>query len=387
MDRRHFMKVLGIGSAVTSDASVGAVSSRHESSCQSIDTLEFGELCQTDVVLIACGGAGIEMTKGIEKVAYGIPRIIALDTDKRALLSARHCDAFFWVRREDGREVASADEAWYASEARREEIRRLVGRPAVAIIVTGLGGAAAFGLPYMVASCARQAGALTLAFATWPLAYESPDSESLAPAAKSVLSEKVHNLLIYDHRIVDRCIPTACRKSSIYRYASFGLRQYLWNTVGCLNRYGILAIDWEDVRTVLSQTPDHPDSVGQYSCPASRLGWGSAEGVDRARQAAQKALQHPLIEIEKLSPLHGISVSIRAASRTLPLREIHTIMDHVRQFGAPSTWVVFSADSDDTLRGKLQVSVIAVPKGEAWLDETHAVTGHPKTPAVDLAGS
>lgn len=364
MDRRHFLKLVGISGAATGGAANGQVISGRIIPTRTPSDIELNSGFDGEYILIACGGAGIEMTKGIDKFTYGISRIVALDTDKLTLRHAHHCDAVYWVRCKDGSEVTSGDEAWYAVEECKDKIARLIGTPLLAIIVTGLGGVAGCGLQYMAARCVKESGATSVAFATLPLAYENQDAPALASASKLFLNQEVDNLLTYDHRLVDRFLPAFSGYASVYDYAVLGLRQYLWNTVGCHTRQGIIGIDFEDVRTVLRHKPYDEDQEGLYSWPTSKLGWGSASGPDRGTQAAAMALRHPLLEVDHLGPLHGASVSIRATRRTLKLNEVNEVMSVVKARCDPYTHIIFSADADDTLADRLQVSLILVPKGD-----------------------
>ena len=364
MDRRDFLGLAGVSG--TSHVVSAQEQFFHLPAVTKHPEDDLNPLRRTDknVVLIACGGAGIEMTKGIDKLTYGINRIVALDTDKNVLRRAHHCDAVYWVRRKDGREAKTADGAWEAAEERRNEIANLVGTHHLAILVAGLGGRAGFALPHMAALCARWNGAMTLAFATLPLAYERNNAAKVASASVIVLNEAVHNLLIYDHRVVDRCLPANSRFSSTYEYAVYGLRQYLWNTVGCLTRQGMVGVDFEEWRTVFCHKPEEAEREGVYSWPTARLGWGCATGPDRALLAARFAIQHPLLEADQLRPHHGLSISIRAARKRLNEKEINAAANAVIAHCDPDIRVTLSVDADDTLDDRLEVSVVLVPQGD-----------------------
>lgn len=364
MDRRHFLKLVGVSGTVTGEAANSQAIRERTIPMPTSSNIELNSEFDGEYILVACGGAGIEMTKGIDKVAYGISRIVALDTDKLTLRHAHHCDAVYWVRRKDGSEVISGDEAWHAAEESKDKFSQVIGTPHLAIVVVGLGGAAGFGLPYMAARCAKQAGATSVAFATLPLAYEGDEVPALAFAGQSVLNQEVHNLLTYDHRLVDRFLPAFSGYASVYDYAVQGLRQYLWNTVGCHTRQGIVGINFEDVRRVLGHKPDDEGREGLYSWPTSKLGWGSASGPDRAHQAAAMALRHPLLEVKHLGKLYGASISIRATRSTLKMKEVSEVMSAVKAQCNPDAHFIFSADADDTQGDRLQVSVILVPKGD-----------------------
>lgn len=364
MNRRHFLKLVGVSSAVTCGAANSQVIPEQTIPMRTPSDIELNSEFHGEYILVACGGAGIEMTKSIDKVTYGISRIVALDTDKLALRHAHHCDAVCWVRRKDGSDVTSGDEAWHAAEESKDKIAQLIGTPHLAIIVVGLGGATGFGLPYMVARCAKQAGATSVAFATLPLAYEGDEVPALASAGQLVLNQEVDNLLTYDHRLVDRFLPAFSGYSSVYNYAQLGLRQYLWNTVGCHTRQGIVGIDFEDVRTVLHHKPDDEGFEGLYSWPTSKLGWGSACGPERGHQAVVMALRHPLLETEHLGQLYGASVSIRATRGSLKMKDVNDAMNVIKKQCDSDTRIIFSADADDTLDDRLQVSVILIPRGD-----------------------
>lgn len=363
MDRRQFLKLVGVSGAATGGAAYGQVIAERDIPLRKQSDIALNSEFDGEYILIACGGAGIEMTKSIDKVTYGISRIVAIDTDKIALRHAHHCDAVYWVRRKDGREVTSGDEAWHAAEESKDKIAQLIGMPHLAIVVTGLGGAAGFGLPYMAARCAKQAGAMSIAFATLPLAYESNDAPALASGGQLLLNNEVHNLLTYDHRIADRLLPAFGGHSSLYDYATQGFRQYLWNTVGSYSRDGLVGLDFEDVRTVLRHKPDK-DREGLYSWPTSRLGWGCATGPDRAHQAAVMALRHRILDADHIGSLHGASVSIRVARGEVKMKVVNEVINVVKDHIGPNAYLIFNLVADDSLDDRLQVSVILVPKGD-----------------------
>lgn len=367
MNRRDFLKLASVSGTFSVSAAQGEVldvGKIHRQGVREVDVLLKYEL---DTILIACGGAGIEMIKGIDRVAYGISRIVAIDTDKAVVRNTPHCDSVLWLRNKDGRAVKSIDECWEAADNQQALFSDLIGTPALAIIVTGLGGAAGFCAAYMAARCARQAGAMTLAFATLPLACERKTPEGLGLTSSYVISEVVDNLLIYDHRIADRCLPAITRFSSTYEFSVLGLRQYLWNTVGCLTRLGLVGMNFEDVRSIFCRDPNAEEREEFCSWPTSRLGWGTASGGDRAQLAASMAVQHPLLEAEKLRPYFGVSVSIRSARKLLNLNEVGVVMSLIKSHCDPDARIVFSADADDALEDRLQVSVILVPKEDVRL--------------------
>lgn len=209
MDRREFLKTFGAIAAVAPEMSRIGSSPEHDDSRQSSSSVNFSPLPHYDIVLIGLRWRGYRDDERHRqsrlwhssdcRARHGQTYMVADRTSLRRLLLDT---AGGWHRghnrgrsmercgRSNRRHSTAYRTAPHSHHRDRPRQRR------------GLRFA------YRAAICARQAGALTLAFATLPLAYERPDTESLASAGVSMLQRGVHNLVTYDHRIADRCIPT-----------------------------------------------------------------------------------------------------------------------------------------------------------------------------------
>jgi cell division protein FtsZ len=94
------------------------------------------------------------------------------------------------------------------------------------------------------------------------------------------------------------------------------------------------------------------------------MGTAMANGIDRARLAAEQAVTSPLLEGVDLSGARGVLVNI-TASRTLKLRETRTVMETISAFAAEDATVIMGAVYDDTLGDNLRVTVVATGLGRA----------------------
>ncbi|MDR2786842.1 MAG: cell division protein FtsZ, partial [Candidatus Accumulibacter sp.] len=129
----------------------------------------------------------------------------------------------------------------------------------------------------------------------------------------------------------------------------------LCNAVGgiaeIINSPGLVNVDFEDVRTVMSE-------MGM-----AMMGSASASGVDRARIAAEQAVASPLLEGVNLSGAKGVLVNI-TASPNLKMKEVYEVMGIVKGFAADDAHVIFGAVYDEDMEDELRVTVVATGLGQ-----------------------
>lgn len=305
------------------------------------------------ITLVACGGAGIAMTRHIDKVRYGLHKIIAIDTSRRSLNGAPDADQRIFLAWANNRKPRTIDETWLRTLQEREAITSAIGDAHMVIIVSGLGGAAGGGIANAIGHLAAGQVPVTFAFVTLPFDFESNQRLQDSRTAVQALKQNCENVCVLSHANLASVMPDDIALSDALQTASIGLEEYLWNTSGCLTRYGIVGIDFEDVRTALAQgrMPDQN--------PHSAIGWGEAKGAKRGTIACLSALNHPALRSGAMGIVSGISVSIRAAHRSLKVKDINAVMHTLKdELGDPNAHLIFSADYDDSLGDRLQVSIL-----------------------------
>jgi len=117
-----------------------------------------------------------------------------------------------------------------------------------------------------------------------------------------------------------------------------------------INVEGFVNVDFEDVKTVMS-------AQGK-----AMMGTATCEGENRAKEAAENAVQSPLLEGIDLRGARGILVNI-SASRSLKLSETKTAMESIRSFAAEDAKIIFGTVFDDNLGDELRVTVVATGLG------------------------
>jgi cell division protein FtsZ len=120
-----------------------------------------------------------------------------------------------------------------------------------------------------------------------------------------------------------------------------------------INLPGLVNVDFQDVRTVMSEQG------------MAMMGSAVASGVDRARIAAEQAIACPLLEGVNLAGARGVLVNITASRASLKLRETKEVMNIIRSFAADDATIIYGGVYDDALAESLRVTVVATGLGMA----------------------
>jgi cell division protein FtsZ len=114
----------------------------------------------------------------------------------------------------------------------------------------------------------------------------------------------------------------------------------------------MINVDFADVRTVMSE-------MGM-----AMMGTGHAKGENRAREAAEKAINSPLLDDINLAGARGILVNITAGF-DLSLGEFSEVGDTIEEFASEEATVVVGTVIDPNLKEELKVTVVATGLGGA----------------------
>jgi cell division protein FtsZ len=125
----------------------------------------------------------------------------------------------------------------------------------------------------------------------------------------------------------------------------------LKNAVGgisdIIHMHGLVNVDFEDVKTVMSEPGK------------AMMGTAQASGPDRATKAAELAVACPLLEGIDLSGARGVLVLIAANRNNFKLSESKAAMNTIRRYAAEDAHIIFGAAYDESLGDQLRVTVIA----------------------------
>jgi cell division protein FtsZ len=193
-------------------------------------------------------------------------------------------------------------------------------------------------------------GLLTVAVVTKPFSWEGRRIK-IAEAGIVELQKHVDSLIVVLNDKLKEVLGDDVSMLDAFKAADNVLRNAVGGIAEIINSPGLVIVDFEDVRTVMSE-------MGM-----AMMGSASASGVDRARLAAEQAVASPLLEGISLSGARGVLVNI-TASHSLKMKEVDEIMNTVRGFAADDAHIIFGAVYDDAMEDDLRVTVVATGLGQ-----------------------
>jgi cell division protein FtsZ len=213
-------------------------------------------------------------------------------------------------------------------------------------IAAGMGGGTGTGAAPVVARLAAETGALTVAVVTRPFTWEGKQREANARAGLDQLTEAAATLIVIPNDNLFAVLPEDVSCEDAFQTADDVLRQGVQGISDLIMRPGVINLDFEDARSVLS--------AGGRAV----MGMGTALGPDRALQAAEKAANNPLLQDGSIMGAKSILINF-TGDRRLGLREVQRACEFVREKAHPDVNVIFGTSLDETLGDELRVTVVA----------------------------
>ena len=297
-----------------------------------IDKEESASDTETIIKVVGVGGAGGNAVDHMIREGVMGVDFVAANTDAQALKrSVAHRKIRLGksglgagAKPEVGRNAALEE---------REQIAETLRGANMVFITAGMGGGTGTGAAPIIAEVAREMGILTVAVVTKPFAFEGKRAK-VAEAGLVELQKNVDSLIvILNDKLMD-VLGDDVSMEDAFKAADNVLRNAVGGIAEIINYPGLVNVDFEDVRTVMSE-------MGM-----AMMGSASAAGVDRARIAAEQAVASPLLEGVNLSGAKGVLVNI-TATRGLKMKEVNEVMSTVREFAAEDAHIIFGAVYDD----------------------------------------
>lgn len=290
------------------------------------------------------GGAAINrmVDAGIENVEF-----IAINTDAQALHHSK-ANQKIHIGRDATRGLgAGADPAvgQLAAEESRDEIRDAVQGADMIFVTIGAGGGTGSGAGHVVAQIAKEMGILVVGFTTKPFAFEGEKRRKNADLAIDRLRQSVDTLIIIPN---DRLLQTIDRNTPLmeaFRVADDVLRQGVQGISDLITVHGLINLDFADVKAVMS------------NAGSALMGIGRSNGDNRAVEAAQQAIESPLLEVS-IDGARGILFNV-IGGNDLSMHEINAAAETITNAADPDANIIFGATINPDLEGEVIITVVA----------------------------
>lgn len=299
------------------------------------------------VKVIGVGGAGgAAVNRMVEAGVNGV-EFIAVNTDAQALHHSK-AQQKIHIGKDTTRGLGAGADPGVgrrAAEESKEDISKAVEGADMVFVTIGAGGGTGSGAGAIVAQAATDSGALVIAFATKPFAFEGEKRRRNAEVAIEQLRQAVDTLIIIPN---DRLLQTIDRQTPLleaFKVADDVLRQGVQGITDLITVHGLINLDFADVKTVM-------DDAG-----SALMGIGRASGDNRAIQAAQQAIESPLLEVS-IDGARGILFNV-IGGPDMTMHEINSAAETITSAADPDANIIFGATINPDLEGELIITVVA----------------------------
>jgi cell division protein FtsZ len=321
------------------------------------------------IKVIGVGGGGSNAVKHMHKQGIKDVEFIICNTDKQALESSSVPNKLqIGIDLTEGLGAgAKPERGRQAALESREQIRELLSNGTKMLFITaGMGGGTGTGAAPVIAQVAQELGILTVGIVTAPFMFEGKKKREQAEQGIKELSESCDTVLVI---LNDKL-------RQLYGNLTMGLAFAKADTVLTTAAKSIAEIitvtsdvnvDFEDVKTVMKDSG------------AAVMGSSITEGENRAKRAAEEALNSPLLNNTDIQGAQRILLSIMSGEQAeLEMDELSEITEYIQGKAGEDAEMIFGHGIDETLGQSIRVTVIAT----GFAREAHTINANGRVPSA-----
>ncbi len=293
------------------------------------------------------GGGGNAINTMIECNIHGV-EFVAANTDRQALAAnlapvkiqlgqALTKGLGAGANPDVGREAALED---------RENIAAALEGADMVFVTAGMGGGTGTGAAPVIATIARELGALSVGVVTKPFFFEGNRRRRHAEAGIISLRDSVDTLITLPNQRLLSITEESTSMMDAFKKVDEVLLNAVQGISDLITFHGIVNVDFADVRTIMSDQG------------MALMGSGRAAGPRRALDAATQAVSSPLLEDVSIDGATGILINVTGGSG-MTLHEIHMASSLIQEAADDDANIIFGSVIDENMGDELKVTVIA----------------------------
>src|SRR5437763_12320361 len=300
------------------------------------------------ITVIGVGGAGGNAVNNMVRSNMAGCEFIATNTDAQALSlsnAPRKIQLGIGVTRGLGA-GARPDVGRAAAEEAIDEILEAMQGSNMVFITAGMGGGTGTGAAPVIARGARESGILTIGVVTKPFHFEGVQRMRSAETGMEELQKYVDTLIIIPNQNLFRVANERTTLADAFKMADDVLHAGVRGVTDLMVMPGLINLYFADIRTVMRE-------MGK-----AMMGTGEAEGDRRAVDAAEAAINNPLMEYVSIKGTRGVLINI-TGSTDMTLFEVDEEANRIREEVDPEANIIFGSTFDEKLAGRMRISVVA----------------------------
>jgi cell division protein FtsZ len=213
-------------------------------------------------------------------------------------------------------------------------------------ITAGMGGGTGTGAAPVIARMAREKNILTVGVVTKPFTFEGQRRARAADDGIAELQQYVDTLIVIPNQNLFRLANERTGWKEAFKMADNVLYMGVRGVTDLMVAPGLVNLDFADIRTVMAE-------MGK-----AMMGTGEADGDNRAVRAAEAAISNPLLEDTSMAGARGLLINITGGD-DMTLFEVDQAANRIREEVDDEANIIFGSAIDETLTGKIRVSVVA----------------------------
>ena len=299
-------------------------------------------------MVIGVGGAGGNAINNmIDSKLQGV-KFIAANTDAQALEISKAS-----VRLQMGEELTqglgAGSDPEIGREAARENaaaIKNTLDGSHMVFITAGFGGGTGTGAAPVIAELCKEIDALTVAVVTKPFSFEGQKRAKQAEEGIYALKKVADTVITIPNDRLRGLASKNARMIEMFKKADEVLLHSVKGITDLIMMSGLINLDFADVRTTMSKAG------------MAIMGIGISNGDNRALEAAERAISHPLLEDISISGAKGVLMNITSSS-DLTMEEMSEASERIYNEVGENADIIWGTVVDDTLGDEMRVTVIA----------------------------
>jgi cell division protein FtsZ len=305
------------------------------------------------IKVIGVGGAGGNAINNMIASSLQGVKFIAANTDAQALENSKAP-----LRIQLGEGVTEGLGAGANPQVGRdaaleseEDLRHALADSHMVFITAGFGGGTGTGAAPVIAEICKDLGALTVAVVTRPFSFEGKKRSRMADEGIEALKKVVDTAITIPN---DRLRGLASKKATLMEMFVKADEILLHSVKGITDLImlpGVVNLDFADVRTTMAKAG------------MALMGIGIASGENRAVEAAEKAISHPLLEDVPIAGAKGVLMNI-TASNDMEFEEVAEASEYIHKEVGEDAEIFWGTSVDDNLGDEMRVTVIATGIGK-----------------------
>ncbi len=312
-----------------------------------IQTSEVQQL-SPKITVVGVGGAGGNAVNNMISSALEGCEFLVCNTDAQALEGSL-CDSKLQLGAHVTGGLGAGAKPEIGEKAAHEsldEVMQYLEGSNMAFITAGMGGGTGTGAAPVIAKACRDSGILTVGVVTKPFHFEGTHRMRQAEAGILEMQDYVDTLIVIPNQNLFRVANEKTTFAEAFKMADGVLQSGVRGVTDLMVMPGLINLDFADIRSAMLE-------MGK-----AMMGTGESEGDRRATEAAEAAINNPLLDDVSMKGARGVIINV-TGGHDMTLFEVDEACNRIRDEVDPNANIIFGSTFDESLEGSMRVSVVA----------------------------